>query len=32
MRVAGLDPPKPIKEFNQCGFDAKLMGAIQKAG
>jgi ATP-dependent RNA helicase DDX42 len=32
IRVSGFDPPKPVKEFNQCGFDDKLMGAIQKAG
>ncbi len=32
MRVAGFDAPKPIKEFNQCGFDNALMAAIKKAG
>ena len=32
MRVAGFDPPKPVKTFAQCGFDAELMAAIKKAG
>jgi len=32
MSVAGYDPPKPIKTFQQCGFDASLMAAIAKAG
>jgi hypothetical protein len=30
--VGGLEVPKPVKEFDQCGFDAQLMGAIKKAG
>ncbi|KAF5829815.1 P-loop containing nucleoside triphosphate hydrolase protein [Dunaliella salina] len=32
MSVAGFAPPKPIKTFQQCGFDAQLMAAISKAG
>jgi len=32
MTVAGFAPPKPIKTFEQCGFDAQLMAAIAKAG
>lgn len=32
MTVAGFDPPKPVKTFEQCGFGAPLMAAIAKAG
>jgi hypothetical protein len=32
LHVSGLDPPKPVKEFNQCGFDTQLAAAITKAG
>lgn len=32
MRVSGFDPPKPVKLFSQCGFDAPLTAAIAKAG
>ncbi len=32
LRVAGFDVPKPLTTFKQCGFDATLMAAINKAG
>ncbi len=31
IRVGGLDVPKPVKAFNQCGFNPTLMAAIKKA-
>lgn len=30
--VSGFEPPKPVKTFEQCGFEPALMAAITKAG
>ncbi|GAX78091.1 hypothetical protein CEUSTIGMA_g5533.t1 [Chlamydomonas eustigma] len=32
LRVSGFDVPKPVKTFDQCGFDSSLLAAITKAG
>ena len=32
MRVSGFDAPKPVRAFEQCGFDIALMAVIKKAG
>ena len=32
MRVSGFDAPKPVRTFEECGFDAALMAVIKKAG
>jgi ATP-dependent RNA helicase DDX42 len=32
VRVAGFDPPRPVRTFGQAGFDHVLLGAIRKAG
>ncbi|KAJ3699751.1 hypothetical protein LUZ61_003456 [Rhynchospora tenuis] len=32
IRVSGIDVPKPIKLFQDCGFEAPLMSAIAKQG
>jgi ATP-dependent RNA helicase DDX42 len=32
VHVAGFGAPRPVKTFRQCGFDARLMGAISKQG
>lgn len=32
VRVSGFDAPRPVKTFQQCGFDGALLGAIRKAG
>ncbi|KAK1317139.1 DEAD-box ATP-dependent RNA helicase 24 [Acorus calamus] len=32
IRVSGLEVPRPIKLFEDCGFSAQLMGAIGKQG
>jgi superfamily II DNA/RNA helicase len=30
--ATGADVPRPVKSFEQLGFDAQLMAAIKKAG
>lgn len=32
IHVSGVDVPKPVTTFEQCGFAAKLMAAIKQAG
>lgn len=32
IRVSGFDVPRPIRQFEDLGFDALLMGAISKQG
>eukprot|EP00873_Tetraselmis_striata_P024869 jgi/Tetstr1/445133/TSEL_032931.t1 len=32
VHVGGFDAPRPVKSFKQCGFDARLLGAISKQG
>ena len=32
IRVSGLDVPRPIKQFSDCGFSSILMNAISKQG
>lgn len=32
IHVSGVDVPKPVTSFEQCGFPAKLMAAIKQAG
>ncbi len=32
IRVSGFDAPRPVKTFQQCGFDGALMAAVRKAG
>uniref|UniRef100_A0A1D1Y952 RNA helicase n=1 Tax=Anthurium amnicola TaxID=1678845 RepID=A0A1D1Y952_9ARAE len=32
IRVSGFDVPKPIKQFENCGFSSTLMSAIFKQG
>lgn len=32
IHVSGMDVPKPVTTFEQCGFAAKLMAAIKQAG
>lgn len=32
IRVSGFDVPRPIKQFEDCGFSATLMSAISKQG
>ncbi|KFK37476.1 hypothetical protein AALP_AA4G262200 [Arabis alpina] len=30
IRVSGFDVPKPVKTFEDCGFDSQIMNAIKK--
>lgn len=32
IRVSGFDAPRPVKTFQQCGFQSALLGAVRKAG
>ncbi|CAA6653968.1 unnamed protein product [Spirodela intermedia] len=32
IRVSGFDVPRPIKQFEDCGFSSTLMNAISKQG
>lgn len=32
VRVSGFDAPRPVKTFQQFGFDGAVLGAIRKAG
>lgn len=32
IHVSGVDVPKPVTSFEQCGFPARLMAAIKQAG
>ena len=32
IKVRGKDPPKPIKNWNQCGLSGKILDVIRKSG